>query len=205
MISGYGSVNYLSKKDSTPIVFGTIPEPSMNTLPKLQKNATAGKQKKLTDVIATSLQSGSSPADIMKQYPGFYLLNKQKVDNLHSMLQSERVKPLLKCFPRNLLYQGTNSSTQQLVEWCNSNINCSRPFKQKQLYLSGPPNSRKTTFLQILQEYSTSVAIPTDEDWFDLYTDPEPQLCFIDEFKGQKKIQWLNEFLQGSQMHIRRR
>jgi len=56
-----------------------------------------------------------------------------------------------------------------------------------------------------LQEYCTSLAIPTDEDWFDLYTDPEPQLCFIDEFKGQKKIQWLNEFLQGGPMHIKRR
>lgn len=205
MKSGYASVNYLRKEDSTPTVYGTVPEPSLSTLPRQPRNATAGKQKKLTDLIATSLQSGSSPADIMKEYPGFYLLNKQKVDSLHTMLQQQRAKPSLKKWPANLSYRGTNYSTQQLVEWCNLNINCKRPFKQKQLYLYGPPNSRKTTFLQILMEYCTSVHIPTDEDWFDLYTDPEPQLCYIDEFKGQKKIQWLNEFLQGSQMHIKRR
>jgi len=205
MKSGYASVNYLKKEDSTPIVFGTVPEPSMSTLPKQRGNATAGKQKKLTDSIAESLQSGSSPVDILKQHPGFYLLNKQKVDSLYTMLQSEKLKPLLKPWPANLLYQGTSSSTRLLVDWCNSNINCKRPFKQKQLYLFGPVNSRKTSFLKVLLEYCTSAIIPTDEDWFDLYTVPEPQLCYMDEFKGQRKIQWLNEFLQGGPMHIRRR
>ena len=205
MKSGYASVNYLKKEDSTPIVFGTIPEPSMSTLPKQRGKGTAGKQKKLTDTIAISLQSGSSHADILREHPGFYLLNKQKVDSLYTMLQLEKQKPSLKAWPRNLSYQGTSSSTQQLVEWCNLNINCKRPFKQKQLYLYGPPDSRKTSFLKVLLEYSTSVVIPTDEDWFDLYTVPEPQLCYMDEFKGQRKIQWLNEFLQGSPMHIKRR
>lgn len=204
MKSGYASVNYLSKTDGTPIRHGILPVPSTNTMTR-GKKSTAGRQKKLTDLIATSLQSGSSPADILKEYPGFYLLNKAKVDSLHTMLQLEKTKPILKKWPANLLYQGTSSSTQRLVDWCNSNICCSRPFKQKQLYVHGPPNSRKTTFVNILKEYCSSVTIPTDEDWFDLYSVPEPQLCYIDEFKGQKRIQWLNEFLQGGTMHIKRR
>jgi len=205
MKSGYGSVNYLRKEDTTPIVFGTVPEPCLSSMPTKRKSEAAGRSKKLTDLIATSLQSGSTPVDVLKEHPGFYLLNKQKVDSLYSMLQSERAKPSLKPWPGNLSYQGTSSSTRLLVEWCNSNISCCRPFKQKQLYLHGPPNSRKTTFLRILQEYCTSLAIPTDEDWFDRYGDPEPQLCYIDEFKGQRKIQWLNEFLQGGSMHLKRR
>ena len=205
MKSGYASVNHLKKEDSTPTAYGTIPEPSTSTLPKRRGNGTAGKQRKLTDQIAESLQSGSTPVDILKQHPGFYLLSKQKVDSLHSMLLNESRKPSLKPWPANLLYRGTSSSTQQLVDWCNLNMNCSRPFKQKQLYLYGPPNSRKTTFLTILREYATSVSIPTEEDWFDLYTVPEPQLCYLDEFKGQKKIQWLNEFIQGGPMLIKRR
>lgn len=205
MKSGYGSVNYLKKEDTSPISHGTIPEPCMSSMPKPSKNATAGKQKKLTDLIATSLQSGSSPSDILKEYPGFYLLNKQKVDSLYTMLSATRRSQPLKQWPSNLLYQGTNSSTQQLVEWCNLNMNCTRPFKQKQLYVYGPPNSRKTTFLNILKEYFTWYAIPTDEEWCDLYGDPEPQLCYIDEFKGQKRIQWLNEFLQGGDQYLKRR
>ena len=205
MESGYASVNYLRKEDSTPTAYGTVPEPSTSTLPRQRGNATAGKQKKLTDMIAESLQSGSTPADILKQHPGFYLLNKHKVDSLYTMLRVAAAKPSLKSWPANLSYRGTSSSTRQVVEWCNSNINCLRPFKQKQLYLYGPPNSRKTTFLHILMQYCTSVSIPTEEDWFDLYTVPEPQLCYMNEFKGQRKIQWLNEFIQGSPMLIKKR
>ena len=70
MKSGYASVNYLRKEDSTPTAYGTVPEPSTSTLPRQRGNATAGKQKKLTDMIAESLQSGSTPADILKQHPG---------------------------------------------------------------------------------------------------------------------------------------
>ena len=62
MKSGYASVNYLKKEDSMPTVFGTVPEPSMSTLPKQRGNVTVGRQKKLTDSIAESLQSGSTPA-----------------------------------------------------------------------------------------------------------------------------------------------
>ena len=52
-------LNYLRKEDSTPIAYGTVPEPSTSTLPRQRGNATAGKQKKLTDMIAESLQSES--------------------------------------------------------------------------------------------------------------------------------------------------
>ena len=105
MKSGYASVNYLRKEDSTPTAYGTVPEPSTSTLPRQRGNVTAGKQKKLTDMIAESLQSGSTPADILKQHPGFYLLNKHKVDSLYTMLRVEAAKPSLKSWPANLTYR----------------------------------------------------------------------------------------------------
>jgi len=205
MKSGYASVNYLKKEDSTPTVYGTIPEPSLSSLPKPKAKPTAGTQKKLTDQVAALLQSGSSPLELSKRYPGFYLLNKQKIDNYSLWWANTNSNKSYKTFPSNLSYQGEDYSTQLLVEWLKCNIKCKRSFKQKQLFLTGPPDSRKTTFLNILKEYCTSYVIPTTEDYYDLYGDPEPELCYIDEFKGQKTIQWLNEFLQGGDMHIRRR
>lgn len=193
------------KEDSTPIVYGTIPEPSSNSAPRSKGTHTTGQQRKLTDIIATSLQSGCSPLELSKQYPGFYLLNKQKVDNYAFWWRNTTRNQSYRVWPSNLSYQGADFSTQQLVEWCRLNIKCKRDFKQKQLFLSGPPNSLKTTFLNILKEYCSSFVIPTGEDYYDLYGDPEPELCYIDEFKGQKTIQWLNEFLQGGDMHLRRR
>lgn len=45
--------------------------------------------------------------------------------------------------------------------------------------------------------YCTSFEIPQGEDFYDLYGDPEPELCYIDEYKGAKPIHWWNLFLQG--------
>lgn len=102
-------------------------------------------------------------------------------------------------WPPNLQYHGACSVTRQLVEWCSLNIQCKRRFKQKQLYLHGPPNTLKTKFLRILSKYCTTYEFPATEDYFDLYMDPEPQLCYIDEFKQSPiTIQTWNQLLQGS-------
>ena len=102
-------------------------------------------------------------------------------------------------WPPNLQYHGVCSVTRQLVEWCSLNIHCKRRFKQKQLYLHGPPNTLKTKFLRILTKYCSTYEFPATEDYFDLYPDPEPQLCCIDEFKQSPiTIQTWNQLLQGS-------
>lgn len=93
--------------------------------------------------------------------------------------------------------------TRSLVEWCSLNIQCKRHFKQKQLYLHGPANTFKTSFKDILEEYCTSYEIPQGEDFYDLYGDPEPELCYLDEFRGKKEPGWLNLFLQGGTMNLR--
>ena len=47
-------------------------------------------------------------------------------------------------------------------------------------------------------------SIPTDEDYNDLYTD-DCDLAVLDEFRGQRTIQWLNLFLQGGMMPIKKK
>ena len=41
------------------------------------------------------------------------------------------------------------------------------------------------------------------EDFYDLYPHPEPELLWMDEFKGQKTIQFLNLVAQGAPMTLR--
>jgi len=75
------------------------------------------------------------------------------------------------------------------------------PFKSKQLWIHGPANVGKTTIVRNLMEHGLrGYQIPTNEDhasW-----DNEYDFAYIDEFKGQLKIQFLNEFLQGSYMRL---
>lgn len=68
--------------------------------------------------------------------------------------------------------------------------------------MSGPPNARKTSLLMKLLEYVRGYEVPT-EDFYDLYPNPEPELIWMDEFKGAKTIQFLNLLAQGAPMTLR--
>lgn len=47
--------------------------------------------------------------------------------------------------------------------------------------------------------------MPLAEDFYDYYNDDDYDMIVLDEFKGQKTIQFLNEWLQGSPMTFRRK
>ena len=66
---------------------------------------------------------------------------------------------------------------------------------------------RKTTFLSLCKFFHSSYPIPTGEDFYDLYQDPEPTLCYIDEYEGKqtKSLSWLKEFSQGTVMNLRQK
>ena len=103
---------------------------------------------------------------------------------------------------KELRYNGEDINTKLIVDWLNLNIKKSRAFKQEQLYISGPMNSRKTSLLLKLSDYLRTYEIPV-EDFYDLYPHPEPELLWMDEFKGQKTIQFLNLIAQGAPMTLR--
>lgn len=162
------------------------------------KGGTAGKQtKSSSSAVAHLLLSGSTLSHVVTQYPGYSLQNLLKMKVFSSFCSVMKENASKATWPKNLKYRGGCSVTASLVEWCVSNIQCKRSFKQKQLYIYGAKNTRKSSFLYILMRYCTSFEIPQGEDFYDLFGDPEPELCYIDEYKGAKPIHWWNLFLQG--------
>ena len=186
-----------------PLVFGTIPDPAGRSQ-RGPRTAGSPSQSKAT-VIATMLQSGCSLSDLMQFDPGYCLQNWTKIRTFASALALLQQSKPRAVWPSNLQYQGESSVTRALVEWCNLNLGCKRPLHQPQLYLHGPTSMRKSTFLSILKFFNNSYAIATGEDYYDLYQDPEPTLCYIDEFEGKrtKPLGWLKEFVQGTEMFLR--
>lgn len=47
--------------------------------------------------------------------------------------------------------------------------------------------------------------MPRDEDFYDGYDDDDYDLCVLDEFKSSKTIQFLNGWLDGNPMPIRKK
>lgn len=188
-----------------PLVFGTIPDPS-GKQGRTPRTVGSSKESKAT-TMAKLLLSGSSLKDLILLDPGYALQNFQRMRTFASasaLLQQSAPKAK---WPSNLQYQGESSVTRRLVEWCNLNFECKRPLHQQQLYLFGPTSMRKSTFLGICRFFNSSYSIPTGEDFYDLYQDPEPTLCFIDEFEGKKvkPLGWLKEFSQGTEMNLRQK
>jgi hypothetical protein len=75
-------------------------------------------------------------------------------------------------------------------------------FKEKQFYIFGPPDCGKTTLIMTLEKVGLrGFEIPKNND-FARYDDQLYDFAYLDEFKGQVTVQFLNEFLQGSKMTL---
>lgn len=126
--------------------------------------------------------SGSTPWSLATQFPGYCVANLKKMQQFSTWSYAMRENESKLVWPPNLKYRGKKSKsiiffmpdegteskiligacsvTRRLVEWCSLNIHCKRSFKQKQLYLHGPANTLKTSFVHILLRYCTSYEIP---------------------------------------------
>lgn len=94
---------------------------------------------------------------------------------------------------------------REVAQWCLKNLFEKRPFKQKQLWLVAPADHGKTTFTNNLREYLRIYEMPMGEPWDDNYTDEDYDLVLLDEFKGQRRVSYINLFVQGGTAAVSRR
>lgn len=90
-------------------------------------------------------------------------------------------------------------------DWVDLNIRKDRDPAEKHLYIYGETQLGKTTFVSNLRKALKVYEVPYDEDFYDYYEDGLYDLAVLDEFKGNKKIGWLNQFLQGHPFSLRRK
>lgn len=158
---------------------------------------------KISDSIARRVQDGETLAQIAETEPGFCMINKRKIEDYASWVTCERSK-------RNKIdwivpsLDGLTDSNLKIAEWISKNIRQTRAFKAPQLYIHGPRNLGKTSLVEWLEKSLSVYHMPMTEEFYDLYAD-DFDIVVLDEFKGQKTIQFLNQFLQGSPMPIRKK
>jgi len=147
-------------------------------------------------VIFSHLKNGKTYEDIMDD------------DSLGSymVLHSSNVKKLAHDFQRKKEIELRVASKPQYCHFIINNyeydLMCPLPFKTPQFWIHGLANVGKTTIISKLFDAGLQgYHIPTNNDhakWDDALFD----FAYIDEFKGQLTIQFLNEFLQGSRMDL---
>lgn len=192
-------------KDGDIATHGDVPSPE-DCGPK-------GSSLSLSARVAIAIRKGTPLREIRDsdEFCGFYLTNKRHCESLETEMQIERYKGSLKPFPGlPILWcagalEALAPCQRRLNDWLEKNLQSDREFKQKQLYLWGPPGIGKTTLALELAEYFMIYYPPMDEDFYDSYADETTDLVILDEFKAQKRITFLNQFLQGAPMTLRRK
>lgn len=190
---------YVQKEDPDALVDGDLagflggPEP----------------KQRVSDAIAARLDSGATTAEIYAEFPGFYLMNKRKIDEMSQWIVTKRLntgkKDWSECLARLIdARQSPMSPETQLdvAEWLIDNIKVPRKLRTPQLYLLGPPGCGKTSLIMELEKYLKVFWMPMDGDGFVDGFNDDYDLIVFDEFKSQYKLTWMNQFIVGSPMPI---
>jgi len=169
----------------------------------LTRKKARGKSK--SDLVAGRISDGASLLDIDLQFPGYFMMHKRKIEDYASWsaLKRQRENKLAwKVPPRDIAM--TFPEEQDILFWIIKNIKAERNFKQEQLWVWGPRGTGKTSLITWLEKYLTIYYVP-HEDFDDEWEDGMYDLAVIDEFKGTRKITWMNRFVQGGSMRIRKK
>jgi len=202
-----GTVEYLQKSDPDPVTYGDVPKRSRSR-PSSRSEASSSEGKprkpKITHTIHQYFKSGKTLQDIDKEEDlgPFLMTNLAKLRDYQSWQQVMAAK--LKGPGEAVTFHTTciRSPCQSVVEWLEKNLNQPRRFKQKQLYLYGPPDTGKTTLLEKLRMHYRVFEMPSDDKRFNDWEDGAYDIAVMDEFKGQLPITFLNKFLDGQTMKL---
>lgn len=191
--SVYNAIKYLHKEDKNPIAHG------------IDCTAVLKRQSGQAAWVAQQIVEGNSTiAGLLVEESGFMLMNLKRVEYFHQAFTRATSLSRPKEPVTFELSQGGIESAS-IVQWLRDNIRQTRAFKQNQLWISSPPNHGKTSIFMELSEVLSIYWPPISETFDDLYEDDAYDLVVFDEFKGQRSITFMNSFVQGGPMVIRRK
>ncbi len=179
------TLEYLLKSDPAPLSHGIDPEAWL-----------AGKTP-VSQRVETMLLSGKTLEEILPLAPGYLLKNLRQVEHFAHWAERMRIRNRSPVWdPVHAVEPGVSANVA-IASWLNRNILQERHHKQRQLWIHGPANLGKSTLLIWLSDNLRVLWMPKEENYYDLWEDGVYDLVVFDEFRGQKKLTFMNEFLEG--------
>lgn len=151
-----------------------------------------------------------SSQEILEEDPGFYFMNQNRMATFAEALKRRKLSQATRktiSFPDRPLNDSDVSltETEVVAQWCHDNLRQQvRPFKQKQLWLHGPHDVGKTSFVIELAKHLRVFHPPSEDFWCD-WEDGVHDVIVYDEFIGQQKMTFMNQLVQGSHMQLKRK
>jgi len=201
-------IDYVRKSDPAPCTYGELREGRKPT----------SKETRM-DHLVEIIRKGKSMDEAEERDPGSFCMHKRKLEEYQAYLQRKKIRSNLLPKPQgwqidtprpgDASFSGPSltelAELWQIEKWLNSNLCKEREFKMPALWLYGPPNMNKTSLFRKIGKYYSIYWMPIEEHFFDDYVDDDYHLVVLDEYKGQHTIQFLNNFIQGGIMSIRKK
>lgn len=156
--------------------------------------------------VAKGVMEGTDLVSLNVKYPGFMLMNLPKVQTYQSWYGAMQLGTSLDGSDLPLVSPlGLTPGEVKIRQWLLMNLigKPSRRFGAKQLYLWGPTNLGKTSLLMMIETKYRVFWCPMDEDYYDGFDDKLFDVIVMDEYKAQKKIQFMNGFVGGQPVKLR--
>lgn len=162
--------------------------------------------------IAAALSAGETVSSVSKSFPTETMMHLKKLMEFQNWIRSEQLKTKTLTFVRMQIKDVPEFCTrpqdraklEEICAWFNTNIyNRSRPIRSPQLWLWGPPSIGKSTLISHLEKCLKVYHVPA-EDW-DCGYEKGLDLAILDEFTGYKTLYWMNRFLDGSSMPLKKK
>lgn len=162
------------------------------------------KKEKIGEAVMKLLVQGETLKTITEAHPGYMLQHIKKAEEMQLRLLQWNAAPVEGAFEPPTV-SVSHAGWEEVVEWLTLNLLQERPFKQKQLWLYGPPNVGKTTMIMKLETILRVYMLPLGEAWCDDYCDGMWDLVVLDDYKGERSVTWMNRFCDGSTVPLSRR
>jgi len=151
---------------------------------------------KLCDEVAGRLMQGATAVDLLGTHPGFVLMHARKIVDFQSLLHSKTLAAEIPCVTGTIIAELPSTAFRQ-----DFGPTIVRGFRTPGIWIYGPTGLGKTTFVRMLSETFRGYQIPYNND-HSLWDDNNYDFSYCDEFKGQLTMTFLNEWIQGSVMHL---
>jgi len=148
--------------------------------------------------IASSLMTGTPIMEIIREYPGFSLMNLRRIREFQEAILPPWTPGMLPPIRSDLSPQDS-----RILTWLGMNLHCPtpRPIRSKQLFIHGPPMMGKTTLFQLLCRRFRTYFPRTDGSYFDGLTN-DHELIIFDDFRCNVRLGVMNMLLDGQIMRL---
>ncbi len=146
---------------------------------------------------------------VQREMPVFFSRHYKMIREYLSVLRINRQRDMIVPLRRSFQLdepEGLDQVEARLYNWLQGNLNGEdRKRRTPQLFIVSPTGFGKTELVCRLSRHFSVYPIPNGEEFYDQWEDESYDLAVLDEFYGQKKVTWMNQWLEGSIMTLRKK